>query len=108
MTKEYDLYKDDYEHFCLGDEPVICNAFVSKFVGECQKIHLTVSTDPLPNAQRVYVCKEGYYRWHWCLPELVLAGGMFIEAEETVNKFFPDALTNGLDKPKPLWLLFKK
>jgi len=107
MTKELTLQRDD-DVYRLGKTPIICNSFVSKLIGDCQQVHVTISTEEIASSSRAYVCKEGYYRWYWVIPESKTAGGMFIEAEEIIDKLFPDAQTNGLDKPKPIWILFKK
>ena len=107
MTKTFNLQQQD-NHYELFKVPMICMEFVNRFVKDSEKITVTISTEPLPESQRVFVCKGGFYRWGWNIPETQESSGMFPLAEDLLCRVFPDALENGLDQPKPLWIQIQK
>ena len=111
MTKTFPLTLND-NYYCIdegdGTRSALCVPFVQRCFGQTpEKVSVTVSTDEIPNAYKVSVTKCGYYRWHW--DNSNGNWGMFgMEpfAEDTLNRFFPDAREDGLDKPHELWLQF--
>lgn len=107
MLKQIELTRGENYYFDSAGAPMVCTLFVSKVMPEeAEEVTATISTDPLPNAIRVLVTHGGFYRWGWEVPEWNTAGGMLIETEELLSKIFPEALVDGLDKPKPLWIQF--
>jgi hypothetical protein len=68
------------------------------------KISLTASTEFFAGATKLFVIKSGFYRWDIFSPEQELHYGLWSYAEEQLNRFFPDANTDGLDKPHPLYI----
>jgi len=107
VLKQIDLTREGNYYFDAEGEPMVCTCFVSKVIPEeTEEVTATISTDPLPNAVRILVTHGGFYRWGWEVPEWNNAGGMLLKTEELLSKIFPDAMEDGLDKPKPLWIQF--
>lgn len=98
--------------------PAMCRAFVewATHTGTlAREINVTASTDEIPGATKIFVTKQGYYRWNWSdslYPNRRnplshhMDGGISTYSEDTLNRFFPDAREDGLDQPRPLWLSF--
>jgi hypothetical protein len=111
MTKSFHLHKnaDDWWYKVEIKVLAICSGFVKKCYGSTpDKITVTLYTEEIENATKIFVQKHGFYRWEWFSPDWKKSGGMYGYAEDQLNKLFPDAKEDGFDKPKELWIKFTK
>lgn len=123
MTRSFALSKsdDDIRYYTFvkrlkkGDKLKVeeakihatCLNFVKALHGSTpNKLTLTASTEYFDGATKIFVIKSGFYRWDCFLPEIELHYGLWSYAEEQLNRFFPSANSDGLDKPHDLYIKF--
>jgi len=67
-------------------------------------LSLTASTEEIPGSLKIYVTKNGFYRWYYFCPGFPIFGGVTHFTEDILNKLFPNAKEDGKDTPHEIFL----